>query len=435
MSAIEQTSPDPPANCPVVNDLDPFDHEAFDFWKRARAATPVFYNEQTDAYWITRYEDCSRILGDRGAYVSAAPALRPNVVPIEEAGKIMAESGLVLAPSIVDEDGDEHKKHRRAAQPPFTRAVVEELDQFIRGQVTSRLDAIVRNGEADIVDELIYDVPGAVILHMMGVPDEELGMVKGFRGPWAVFLWGYPDESIQIETAHGMAAFGQWARSLAKRSLADDSGDDIISEAVRNLRKLGVMDEPDERLWLDSYTLNVVMAGHETTVNTTSGGLVSLLRDRDQWETLVDDPKLISNAADEVLRHDTGVPTWRQEIVNDVEVSGVTIPAGSKVYCAINSANRDEEVFADGERLDVRRENANRHITFGKGAHTCMGNHLAKLEIKIILEELTRRLPHMKLVPDQVLPYSPNTSQRGPEHVLVRWDPAKNPLPDDRPNG
>ena len=107
---------------------------------------------------------------------------------------------------------------------------------------------------------------------------------------------------LQIETAHGMAAFGQWARSIAQRSLDDDSGNDIVSEAVRNLRALGVMDsDPGERLWLDSYTLNVVMAGHETTVNTTAGGLVSLLRSPEQWDAVVEAPGLIPNAVDEML--------------------------------------------------------------------------------------------------------------------------------------
>jgi cytochrome P450 len=183
-------------------------------------------------------------------------------------------------------------------------------------------------------------------------------------------LWGFPDEDVQIQTAHGMAQFGAWARGLAQQSLDDDSGADIISEAVRNLRALGVMDRPEERLWLNSYTLNVVMAGHETTVNTMAGGLVSLLREREQWQAVVDNPSLIPNAVDEMLRHDTGVPTWRQRVVADIELSGVTIPAGSLVYAAINSANRDEDVFEDGDRFDIHRKNANRHITFGKGAHT-----------------------------------------------------------------
>jgi hypothetical protein len=111
----------------------------------------------------------------------------------------------------------------------------------------------------------------------------------------------------------------------------------------------------------------------------------------------------------------------------------VTVPAGSVVYAAINSANRDEDVFGpDAERLNVRRESARRHIAFGTGAHTCMGNHLARLELCIMLEKLTRRLPHLELVPDQVFEFSPNTSQRGPERVLVRWNPRRNPLHRDR---
>ena len=257
-----------------------------------------------------------------------------------------------------------------------------------------------------------------------------MGDLKRFRGPWGIFIWGNPDEQVQMQTARMMAGFGQWARSIADDRLADP-GDDIISEAINNLREKDALES--SRAWLNSYTLNIVMAGHETTANTAAEGLVALLRNRDQWQALVDDPSLIPNAAEEILRFATGVPTWRQRAMTDLEFGGIAVPAGSVVYAALTSANRDEDVFGpDSETFDVRRENAKKHIAFGTGAHTCMGNHLAKLEICVMLEELTRRLPHLRYVEDQELEYSPNTSQRGPERVHVTWDPALNPIEADR---
>jgi hypothetical protein len=315
-------------------------------------------------------------------------------------------------------------------QTPFMANKVQNLDEFIRRQVSARLDAIITRGSADIVAEMIYEVPATVILHMYGVPEDQMGFVKDFRGPWGVFIWGNPDEHQQLETARMMGNFGAWARGIVEQRLTNP-GDDMISATIESLREKGLLDQ--SRAWLHSYTLNFVMAGHETTANTAAYGLVHLLQNRDQWQLLCDDPSLIPNAAEEVLRYSTGVPTWRQRAMVDLEFSGVRIPAGSVVYAALNSANRDEDIFGpDSEQMNVRRTNAKRHITFGTGVHTCMGNHLAKLEICIMLEELTKRLPHMRLKADQQFGFSPNTSQRGPEEVHIEWDPAHNPQLADR---
>jgi hypothetical protein len=436
MSTLEQDSASPSvpaAGCPVAHDFDPFEGMPHAFFAKARKETPVFYHEAIRGYVLTRYEDCRRLLGDRTGGVSAEAALMShlNVAPTPEAMRILGESGFVPAPSVVDEDGDEHKLHRGAAQTPFTPSRSRAMADFTRRQVAERLDAIVRDGAADIVDTMIYEVPATVILKMMGIPDEQMGMVKGFRGPWAIFIWGDPDEEVQLRTAEMMGGFGRWARDIAQDRI-NHPGEDMISETIANLRAKGALDS--SRQWLDSYTLNIVMAGHETTTNTAAYGLVHLLQGREQYQALVDDPGLIPNAAEEILRFSTGVPTWRQRALVDLEFSGVTIPAGSVVYAALNSANRDEEVFGpDAERMDVRRASAGKQIAFGNGKHTCMGNHLAKLEICIMLEELTRRLPHLEIVPDQEFRFSPNTSQRGPEHVLVRWDPSRNPIEADRP--
>lgn len=429
MTTTHQASGSRATGCPVAHDFDPFDHEGLDFFTKARRERPVFYHEQLAAYVVTRYKDCERVLKASSEEVSATVALAPNVAPSPEALRILGEAGFVPAPSMVDEDGAGHRLHRWASQAPFMPARVPELEEFVRRQIATRLEPIMNLGHADIVDAFIYEVPAAVILHMMGVPDEQMGMIKNFRGPWGVFGWGYPTDEEQVAVAKGIAEFGVWARELSD-DRRRNRREDMISHAITNLESTFTLDVS----WLRSYTLNIVMAGHETTTNTMSGGMIALLSRRDQWEALCADPGLCANAADEVLRHQTGVPTWRQRAVKDIVLSGVKIPAGSKIYVALNSANRDEEIFGeDSEQFDVRRENAKKHITFGTGAHVCIGKDVARMEIRVMLEELTRRLPHMTLVPNQKYTYSRNTSQRGPEHVLVRWDPSRNPLPQDRP--
>jgi cytochrome P450 len=392
----------------------------------------VFYSADLDAYVVTRHADCDRILRDTGEYVSASAALEPNVVPVPAAMERLGAAGFVPGPGegVVDEDGELHRRHRQAIQPPFRPAPIAALEDFVRREVTVRLDTIVKAGEADMVDALFFEVPAATILHMLGVPDSEMGIIKHFRGPWAVFGWGLPSEEEQLTAAEGVGAFWQWARAQVERAL-EAPGDDIISVSIANLQDDNGAIDVD---WMTRWTLNAVMAGHETTTNTCAAGLMALLGEPDQWQALTQDLAKVPNAVEEILRHSTGVPTWRQRALKDIDVDGVTIPAGAKIYVALCSAGRDERVFGDdSERFDLDRPDARKHIAFGSGRHTCLGNHMARLEMRVMFEELTTRLPHLQLVPGRRPSYSPNTSQRGPEQVMVTWDPTKNPIPADRP--
>jgi cytochrome P450 len=407
--------------CPTAPDFDPFDGTPHQFYRQARHHRPVFHHAPTKTYVLTRYHDCKALLANHSGTVSASVAIGGHLLfaPNPQAGAVLAQAEFAHQPTIVDEDGQDHRRHRAATQPPFNPARVRELKNFIHDQVAQRIERISGNRRADLVDELVYDVPAAVILHMMGIPDDQLGLLKDFRGPYASFIWGTPDDATQLEVARGMAAFWRWAQALVQDRLARP-GSDIISAAITRLRS----QLPEEKLagFVSSYALNIIMAGHETTVNTAAYGLLHLLQQRDQWQSLVDDPTLIPNAVEELLRYSTGVPAWRQLLTAATRFSEVELPAGSIVYAAIISANRDEEVFgATAESLDIYRTSARRHLAFGTGVHTCGGNHLARLELSTLLEELTAKLPTLRLQPDQRFTFAPNTSQRGPEHLHVVW--------------
>jgi hypothetical protein len=179
--------------------------------------------------------------------------------------------------------------------------------------------------------------------------------------------------------------------------------------------------------------MNFLFAGHETTTNATANGMRALLENTEQWHALCADPSLAGNAVEEVLRHSSSVIAWRREAVRDAVIGGVAIPAGSKVLAVTGSANHDESVFPSPETFDITRANARKHFAFGVGRHLCLGAPLARVEMQIFLEELSRRLPHMRLVAGQTFSYSPNTSFRGPDQLLVEWDPQLNPLDGDRP--
>ena len=205
-----------------------------------------------------------------------------------------------------------------------------------------------------------------------------------------------------------------------------------MSEFIRGLKDPKNDDELDPD-YVTTVTFQLFFAGHETTVNATAGGMRALLENRKQWQELCADPSLVTNAVEECLRAASSVIAWRRRTLDPVTLHGVDIPAGAKLLIYNGAANHDAAVFDDGETFDIHRANARRHLSFGYGAHLCLGAPLARLEVRVMLEELSRRLPHMHLAPDQQWRYSPNTSFRGPRELRVYWDPARNPLPADRP--
>jgi cytochrome P450 len=196
------------------------------------------------------------------------------------------------------------------------------------------------------------------------------------------------------------------------------------------------MEEGKEE-WPDDYLvrlmLNFTFAGHETTTNASGNAVMNLLTMRDRWEALVADPSKIPNAVNECLRIGSSIIAWRRQAVVDTELSGVTIPAGAKLLIYNGAANRDPAVFENPQEFDIERENATRLLSFGFGPHLCLGQPVAKLEMKIMLEELTRRLPHIQLETQEFTFSPPNTTARGPDEIWATWDPAKNPVPEDRP--
>jgi len=166
----------------------------------------------------------------------------------------------------------------------------------------------------------------------------------------------------------------------------------------------------------------LLFAGHETTTGLIGNALRQLLTHRDAWRQICGDPSLIPNAVEEVLRFDSSVIAWRRWTTPAVEISGVPVPADANLLLLLGSANRDPAVFADPERFDIHRPNAREHLSLGHGAHYCLGAPLARLEARVVLEELSARLPRLRLVPGQTLRFQPNTTFRGPLALLVEWD-------------
>jgi len=166
----------------------------------------------------------------------------------------------------------------------------------------------------------------------------------------------------------------------------------------------------------------LLFAGHETTTGLIGNAVRRLLMERHAWEEICGNPALIPNAIEEVLRFDSSVIAWRRRTTQAVEIGGVSVPADANVLLLLGSANRDPAVFENPDHVDIHRRNAKEHLSLGYGAHYCLGAPLARLEALVVLEELSARLPSLRLVPGQTLRVQPNTTFRGPLSLLVEWD-------------
>ena len=417
--------------CPysgIGNRFDPFDGEPtrmYPLLAEARQSEPVFYSPVIDYWVVTRYDDVREVMGGDPEVYSASAALELIAPLCPAAIDIAVRHGIVISPSVVDEDPPIHTAHRKSLHKPMARGRMQALEPLIRQLLNERLDGLVGRGEMDLVGDLLFEVPAYILFEMLGVPRSELGKVRRFAQRLAVLGFGQPNEVEQVAMMEGLAEFWEFCKANVARLMATP-GDDAISEFIQGLRDPNSETPPDPA-YITTVNFQLFFAGHETTVNATAGGMRALLENPSQWAALCADPALLPNVVEECLRYAPSVPAWRRKVMRDVTLGGVHIPAGSRLLVALGSANRDEAHFANGEQFDIHRVNARDHVGFGFGRHHCLGADLARLEMKVIFEELARRLPHMRLVPEQTYHYSPNTSHRGPEQVRVQWEVAGNP--------
>ncbi len=396
--------------------------DPYRFFAETRDAEPVFYSPEMDCWVVMKYADCVGVFRDPETF-SPAVARHPVRTLCPEAERVRDSLDIEIEPSLVDEDAATHKARRRLFGDAFTPRRVAEVEPRVREIVNRYIDRFVEDGSAELVGQMLYEIPALAIFIFLGAPDDKAVMVKELGSARAIVNWGFPTDEEQVAMMRDMGESWQFTVELVDRAL-EEPGDNYLGDMVRLYRE-------DPTRFSVNYLRNVMFlmqfAGHETTTQASANGLRKLLSDREGWERLVADPGLIGNAVEEILRYDGSIFAWRRIATKDTEIAGMPVPKGGKVLVVMGSGNRDPDMFENPESFDPSRRNARRHLAFGHGAHFCMGAPLARMEMKVILEELVRRLPHMRLKPGQSFRYIPTLTFRGVQNLEVEWDPAANP--------
>ncbi|MFK7805691.1 MAG: cytochrome P450 [Anaerolineae bacterium] len=417
------------SKCPMSGmaaEFNPSDGEylqnPYRFFDKARPAEPVFYSPQEDSWVVMKYDYMVEVFKDPDTF-SAANARHPVQPLCPAAAAERDRLNITIEPCLVDESPETHRKHRRIFGNAFTPRRVNQIEDQVRAIVTKFIDAFIEDGQADLVSQLLYEVPALAIFIFLGAKDEDAAMVKKLGGDRALVNFGWPSEDSQVGMMGNMAEHWAFTKKLVDDAL-DNPGDNYLGDMVR-------LHQEDPSRFTINYLVNVMFlmqfAGHETTTQASANGIKAMLHDHAQWDKLVANPDLIPNAVEEILRFDTSIFAWRRIATRDTQIGGVDIPAGGKILMMLGSGNHDEEMFPNPGQFDPERKNAKKHLGLGNGAHFCMGAPLARLEMKIILEELTRRLPHLQLVEEQEYAYLPTLLFRGVQNLQVKWDVAKHP--------
>jgi cholest-4-en-3-one 26-monooxygenase len=287
-------------------------------------------------------------------------------------------------------DPPRHTKLRGLVNRGFTPVRVAQLERHVREICARILDNVARRGECDFVKNVAAELPLQVIAELMGIPLEEREMVFD----WSNRLIGFDDPEFQTSMEDGKLAAAEmyvYANRLAEARRTRPK-DDLVSV----LMQAEVEGEKLSELEFDLFFLLLAVAGNETTRNLISGGTLKLIENPAERARLLADPALLPTAIEEMLRTVSPVMHFRRTATHDVELHGEKIREGDKVILWYISANRDEDVFAEPERFDVGRT-PNEHLAFGIGQHFCLGANLARLEIRIMFEELLKRLPDVEL--------------------------------------
>jgi hypothetical protein len=293
------------------------------------------------------------------------------------------------------------------------------LEPFIRANIAERLEAMLARGtgHGEIVKDLAYEVPTITILTLIGEDLARLDDYKRWSDSRAAMTWGDLSDEEQIPHAHNLVEYWQACLALVEKAHRE-GGDTLVGDLVKAQQDGAEISDHE----IASVCYSLLFAGHETTTTLISNALRLLAADAQTWAKLVEDPKRIPAAIDEVLRYSGSIVAWRRKALKDAEVGGVKIPAGAGLLLVMGSANRDESKFEDPEVFDISRPNAREHLSFGFGIHYCLGNMLAKLQAKIVVEEATAKFPHLTVDDPESIEFRENLSFRVPLAVPVSWE-------------
>jgi cytochrome P450 len=380
-----------------------------------RREAPVFL--AVNAAWVTRYRDVETALKDNRRFASGGRVRIPafereyeELAPEDRAryDEIQRFTGHWL--TRVNEP--DHSRLRAVERHAFLPKVVAAAEPRIQARADRMLDQMAEKEVAEVVGDLAYAFPLAVVCELIGVPEADMPHIFQISRSM-----GDRFNPRHVRRAHAdLMEFKRYVGELVRwRRGRSDPPTDLLGALVLAADSHGRLSEEE----LLAMLQHLLFAAHETTAALLGTGLYTLLRHRDQWRMVCDDPGLLPNAIDELLRFETPGPYLDRLVTEDTELGGVPIPKGHSAWLLIGSANRDPQQFPDPDRLDIRRD-ASRIASFGLGPHYCLGAPMARLEARVVFGTISRRFPNLELAGEvEWMEFRPRWLERLPVRLRV----------------
>ena len=413
-------------------DFNPFDSATlqcpFPHYAQMREEQPVMLIPSLGMYLVTRHDLVLGILRDPGTYSSMfGGASMP--LPAEARAKMAAvmADGYPRVPTMLTADMPDHTRYRRLVSKAFTPKVIAELEPVIRAIATKLIDSWIDSGSIEFVEQFGVPLPVEVIAHALNVPESRMADFKRWSDDSIAGIGTNISLEQRLEAERGVNEYQHYfAAEFEKRKI--EPQDDLLT-ALLQARIDDDDPEVTDKRPLDmaemlSIVQQLLVAGNETTTKLLTETMRLLANNPEQWQRLRQDPTRAANVIEEALRLSTPTQGMFRIATRDHELEGVNIPKGSRLVIVFASANRDEAIYDDADDFNPDRESLREHLAFGKGIHFCLGAALSRLEGKVALEELARRLDSFSLTDSNKFEYFPSFLLRGLTRLDVDFVPA-----------
>jgi len=363
---------------------DAFYDDPYPTYRALQSADPI-HRMPDGSLFLTRHRDLEAIYKDTTRFSSDKK--------VEFAPKYGADSLLFQhhTTSLVFNDPPLHTRVRRLIAGALNPRAIAEMEPGLIALVDRLLDDMQSRGNVDLIEDFASAIPVEVIGNLLAIPHEDRAPLRG----WSLAILGalepFLSEDVQARGERAVSEFLGYLRRLVadRRARPGDADRDVLTRLIEGEANGERLSEIE----LLQNCIFILNAGHETTTNLIGNGLELLLRFPTERQRLIDDPSLIKTAVEEFLRFESSNQLGNRRVVQDTELDGVTIPEGALITLCIGAANRDPDVFAQPERLDIGRS-PNRHLAFASGAHACVGLTLARLEGRIAISRFLARFPN-----------------------------------------
>ena len=390
----------------------------YTFYAHARKTEPIFFSSFLNAWVVTRYEDVITILKDHQRFAIAldqtgVEKLTPQVLAL------LGTSPIKNARNLVSLDPPDHTRLRgNLLTRAFSAQRIASLEPSIRAIANRLIDQMVSHGPGNFLEQFASPYPIQVIGSLLNVPEADTEKIQHWSEDYMTLLYAAPPADEQLPYAQNGVALLDYIYEMAMQRYRDPQ-DDLISDLLRAAEAGEAPLSPPEVAGLLHILL---LAGFETTVKFIGNCVYHLLAQREHWEALQANPGSIPQVVEEALRFDTPTLTTLRRTREEVTIGGKTLPPGTKVQVVLASANHDEAKFPNAETFHPTQKPQHQLLTFGYGVHFCVGSPLARLESRVALEQLSQRIPSLRLVPGQDISYMPSLVLHGLKQLLVEWD-------------